>query len=652
MSASKRRSAVEDFGFNQIQPTTSRKDTSCLYEPVNGRQIRLLSLLPGSKEESISCRLETQALEDDQLHFKALSWAWGPPGSPEKSVTVNGQKISIRKTLYEALQTLRCPGEVRVFWIDAICIDQNNDKEKERQIPLMADIYTSASSVTIWLGDSSSDIDWLIECIEADKTEAFKTVKFHIASHAIKMRSWFWRVWVIQEFALNKSDPLFLFSNGNELSWTKFSVACRQAMEVVNQSLVSNVFNKAPFDSKQVRDMKERGEVSIGGDWSRAILDTVMKNPDNDNVEKIRSRQQSSGNRWMVDCLALSKISRSTDARDRIYGILGLLPAQGRDLFARKFPIDYSKSIEEVYTDASIFMLVAEKTRSLEIYQNFRVAAVRNLRAPSWVPDFREPFLSDRNYLAPLKAETSQLSASLHITKDRHMLCVKGFFLDEIMDIISCGKHRLEVQTIQLPFAWKLLRSLTYVVQLKEEGTWNGISQISKASAQSAYNMWALSRAVADIMRLIKPLLRDHSLESVWKFLLGWTLHSFDVTEEELNSEFEKIVELGSRSKASLKEALHSSALKVSNVTNHLYRQISGQYFFVGKNGCYGLTKDEVQRGDRLLLLVFPKQHAPFILRKKGETTYEMIAMAEFSEQMHKDALARAGESLVDVHIV
>jgi hypothetical protein len=38
------------------------------------------------------------------------------------------------------------------LWIDAICIDQSNLKERNRQVAQMRDVYTNAESVIVWLG--------------------------------------------------------------------------------------------------------------------------------------------------------------------------------------------------------------------------------------------------------------------------------------------------------------------------------------------------------------------------------------------------------------------------------------------------------------------------------------------------------------------
>lgn len=38
------------------------------------------------------------------------------------------------------------------IWIDAICIEQENDIEKSTQVPHMGSIYSLASQVAVWLG--------------------------------------------------------------------------------------------------------------------------------------------------------------------------------------------------------------------------------------------------------------------------------------------------------------------------------------------------------------------------------------------------------------------------------------------------------------------------------------------------------------------
>jgi hypothetical protein len=59
--------------------------------------------------------------------------------------------------LIEALSRLRHAFKDRVLWIDALCINQDGEgAEKPCQVLLMSEIYSCASQVLIWLGETPS----------------------------------------------------------------------------------------------------------------------------------------------------------------------------------------------------------------------------------------------------------------------------------------------------------------------------------------------------------------------------------------------------------------------------------------------------------------------------------------------------------------
>ena len=58
----------------------------------------------------------------------------------------------ISQNLYNALRMINQPGENPHCWIDQICINQSDSREKSLQVPLMGSIDGNATRVVIWLG--------------------------------------------------------------------------------------------------------------------------------------------------------------------------------------------------------------------------------------------------------------------------------------------------------------------------------------------------------------------------------------------------------------------------------------------------------------------------------------------------------------------
>lgn len=89
--------------FGAFQFTS--KLTSLYKKRLEGRDIRVLELLPGYSEEIIRCHLVDISLED-QFPYEALSYVWGDPKVTE-NILVDGHVCSITVNLARALRRLR-----------------------------------------------------------------------------------------------------------------------------------------------------------------------------------------------------------------------------------------------------------------------------------------------------------------------------------------------------------------------------------------------------------------------------------------------------------------------------------------------------------------------------------------------------------------
>ena len=76
----------------------------------------------------------------------------------------------ITPNLAGAIRHFRFDSCLRWIWADAICIDQMDPAEKTFQIPLMADIYRSASQVMVCLGEKDEDMQLLRDMRAAHRT--------------------------------------------------------------------------------------------------------------------------------------------------------------------------------------------------------------------------------------------------------------------------------------------------------------------------------------------------------------------------------------------------------------------------------------------------------------------------------------------------
>ncbi|RDW57364.1 hypothetical protein BP5796_12814 [Coleophoma crateriformis] len=208
------------------------------YTPINLEEpsFRLVRLNKGWPSDDIQCEIfhawrpistDDHSYETDAgVPYEALSYTWGDT-EMKVDIRANGFIMKITTNLYVALQHLRSKTEDRILWIDAICIDQTNQKERGHQVRQMGKIYHDATNVIIWLGKATSTTDFAMKL-----TEALHTKVIHIRGdwrpsvelwtqwltggnttwtdakpilsegyRDLLSRPWFERVWVLQEVA-------------------------------------------------------------------------------------------------------------------------------------------------------------------------------------------------------------------------------------------------------------------------------------------------------------------------------------------------------------------------------------------------------------------------------------------------------------------
>lgn len=138
--------------------------------PAPNFKFRLVRICPAvSTDAPIQCSLEVIMLGDPKIQYEALSYHWGEPQHGVE-ISLGGQAYLVTSNLHSALQHLRDPTNHRLFFIDALCIDQNNIMERSSQVQAMWEIYQHAWRVVVFLGEqckyTAEAFGWIISAGE------------------------------------------------------------------------------------------------------------------------------------------------------------------------------------------------------------------------------------------------------------------------------------------------------------------------------------------------------------------------------------------------------------------------------------------------------------------------------------------------------
>jgi hypothetical protein len=302
--------------------------------------------------------------------FDALSYVWGDPSVKDGSMICNGHQIDITYNLWAALSQIWRIWPEKKLWVDAICINQNDIPERNQQVTMMGAIYSIAQCVVVWLGESTEKSNQLFELLESIKNEpdsAENTVsnKNEVLFYEILSRSWFERVWTLQEIQLARKALVCCGSRHSDF-------------QIFLQGV--RIHNK-----EQLKEDPTCG----GGQIYVPILPT------------------SNEDLTLFPQLAQTMDRKASDPRDKFYSLLSLLPKELYDFIEA----DYSLSIEEAIIWASrICIELDEETGCLV---DAGLENQRDKSLPSWALDWR--VRHDYDYqnryrkLGHLKTDSEQL---------------------------------------------------------------------------------------------------------------------------------------------------------------------------------------------------------------------------------------------------
>ncbi|KUJ06525.1 uncharacterized protein LY89DRAFT_790395 [Mollisia scopiformis] len=305
------------------------------------REIRLMELHPGSPKDPIRVSLSITPFTSDHVPmFEALSYTWG---SPKKQSTIfvgksGCETLSITQNLAEALPYLRYEDKPRVLWIDAICVNQQDLKERGQQVKRIAEISTKATRVVARLGPESKTTARAIECFndiashidvnlstqcliplsdcDAPWTDLAPQQPFDEASYSAILdfisSEWFQRLWIVQEIRLSSQESVLL--RGRQLvKWT--------------------LFRKVSFFLHRKLSL-----LNISFDLYSLLNARLME------IYPLGIRGAYPDLRYLMQA---TKTCKCSDPRDRVFALISLLDSP----LGYGFELDYNKHFLDVYRD-------------------------------------------------------------------------------------------------------------------------------------------------------------------------------------------------------------------------------------------------------------------------------------------------------------
>lgn len=349
---------------------------------------------------------------------------------PLSTINVDGYNIVVRANLLEALHAIlaqkaqmrtprnnesECnqtgdrdtfgfvgaqrPEDWRFFWIDAICVNQNDQEEKQHQIGLMHQIYSQASSVIGWLTP-----------FEGHLQPETKSILLQLAQKGRDSRG--------QDESMSGKSQLP-------------STPPRAGASVHHRAIVHNAFWQRMWIVPEII-LASKITFLYGSIWlTEGFMHDILRNHTAPATQILRHRdifQKAGRKRSAIDfqeLLDAYSFKQCTDVRDRVFALLSLLPSD--------FPIqaDYSLSTTQ------IFLLLLE-------YQG---TGATSLHMKSWSLalnlDWRDPVIESHLWLHARRNRSRENSKAISIVSQSQEIRTEPTVLDVVQPLVLFMFYRI-----------------------------------------------------------------------------------------------------------------------------------------------------------------------------------------------------------------
>lgn len=313
-----------------------------------------------------------------------------------------------------------------------------------------------------------------------------------------------------------------------------------------------------------------------------------------DVLNELHVSRRNNGGETLRRLLILSRTSQSSNPKDRVYALLGLLsPPETSAPNSIPIPIDYRKPIWEVYSDA-VSHIFSRGEGPYYLSGIYLPGPSHPDNLPSWVPDLSRQTAetatqpSGMQFHPPAdKMGASGVGANCmngYRLADKRTLCVQGLFIDVIEEIIPLGKSLGEI-VCRLPL----------------------LEAAARAAGERGYHHVDAGPKVCEYMDTFKRT------EPFWKMLIyskRW-MSGYDLAPDDYEVMYKRLLENQDHPWGGEYKAENEYELSLG-------QGVESRVLFTTKGGFVGTCVADSRAGD--VLSLWFGSPVPFVLRATEET--------------------------------
>lgn len=642
--------------------------------------------------------------------YAALSYTWGAPlETADSKAAYQGQRRILRiqdgrkqgvlfvdRNLFDAFIAIRTNRWAEFLWADGVCIDQENDLEKEYQVPLMGEIYSSCQKAIAWLGHDSlharefHNLHTIIKDAVARQMPLWHGTKpqflavqsveeldsrlginipiawWNSYCKFLEQRRWFSRAWVKQEVAL--PPELEVSFNIFTLNWNDLGVVTSFLKTSLGAKLQylrspSSTRRAQPIGFEIMHLATLRFQCQRGGPTVSEPLPGDLNPTLQEKTGARTDRQLCCA--YLEETIERIRGSDATQPKDKVYAILGIFKKFNQSPLDELLSPAYSDSVttEETFTRAAWFML-----RELPILSTLSMVPDLSQRLrqdlPTWVPDY-----SFQKLMHPLPVIVGKygMNASLaseeivaYRQRDGNTLHLEGAVFDIIQshalpgpnehDQLRIFRSLMEYLKQLFHLAWRASCEFSYPEPIVNS-LWR--TQIANAT-RNRHHVTISDRHFSDwILGLIASMIAKYGEDNTSRSVMDLMRALRDHGNHMLPTSSE-IYTLAAHMSQNSETAREAEIRRNHSLFYDIFASLSiWRKVFLTRKGHFGLGPMSIQPGDEVWMLCGGK--VLYVLRRHETLpdTYTFVGEAYVHGFMHGEVFANGiGENVHRISLV